>query len=151
MCAESEKPNSWIELSKCADGPLSGKDGEIGDFNCSLYIEPWVEQERHWNGSAFAFINNCSLVHCDLVGFMDTNLSDGGRWELGVPSQLYEAVLDVAFIARILVFLTSTWQLFFPLIFFSLLSWSFTVHMQIGIQPKTPRDTSVDFQSTFSM
>lgn len=47
MCAELEKPSSWIVLSKCADEPLSGEDREIGDFNCSLYIEPWVEEERH--------------------------------------------------------------------------------------------------------
>lgn len=59
-----------------------------------------------------------TLVCCDLVGFMDTNLSEGGRWGLGVPSQLYEAVLEVAFMARVPAFLMSTWQLFFPLIFF---------------------------------
>lgn len=114
MCAELEKPSSWVVLSRCADGPLSGKDWEIGDFNCSLYVETWVEQERRRNGTAFAFVNNCFLVCCDLVGFMDTNLSEGERWELGVPSQLYEAVLGVAFMARISVFLRSTWQLFFP-------------------------------------
>ena len=60
MCAELEKPSSWVVLSRCADGPLSGKDWEIGDFTCPLHVEPWVEQERCRDGAAF-LINNCLL------------------------------------------------------------------------------------------
>lgn len=149
MCAELEKPSSWIVLSKCADEPLSGEDGVIGDFNCSLYIEPWVEEERHWNGSAFAFINNsCLLWSCRFHGHKPQ-----WRWEVGVGGSFpvvwgctrggvygKSTCFSYEYLAIILSF-----------DFFSLLSWSFTVHMQIGIQPKTPRDTSVDFQSSFSM
>lgn len=58
-------------LLKCAHGPLSGKDWEMGS-------EPWSDQEEHWMGVPFPSLQAAPFFAIVSWASWDTTLSETG-------------------------------------------------------------------------